>query len=99
MDKILSINASNRKNKKYVASVKGKDGAYNVHFGDSRYEQYKDSTPNELYAHKNHSDISRRDAYFKRHSGTNKKQEALRREISKSGGRINAKILSHKFLW
>ena len=42
----------------------------------------------------------RRDNYFSRHSGGIKnKKKALAKEIRKSKGLYNAKILSHKYLW
>ena len=52
---------STRKHKKYMVK-------YNkwVHFGDTRYEQYEDTTPLQLYKDQNHYDIKRRDAYRKR---------------------------------
>ena len=34
-----------------------------------------------------------------RHSGTKKRGEAIKKEIAKSGGLYNAKILSHIYLW
>ena len=44
MDKIIKIEPSSQKNKKYKATIKGDNGEYTVHFGDSRYQQYKDIT-------------------------------------------------------
>ena len=52
---------STRKNKSMVN--------YNnkwIHFGDTRYEQYEDKTPLQLYKDQNHYDLKRRDAYRKR---------------------------------
>jgi hypothetical protein len=37
--------------------------------------------------------------YLKRHSGTPLRGEAIKKEIAKSGGYYNAKILSHTYLW
>lgn len=39
-----------------------------VSFGDSRYQQYRDSTPLRAYSHLDHGDKKRRDAYFARHA-------------------------------
>lgn len=58
---------SNRENKKYKAVVykdSKKIGTY--HFGDKRYEQYKDSVSN-LYSKLNHNDKERRKLYRARH--------------------------------
>lgn len=52
-----------RSNKDYKENKKWKT----VTFGDSRYEQYKDSTPLKLYADQNHLDKKRRDNYRARH--------------------------------
>lgn len=55
---------SNRKNKKYmVTTTSGKV----VHFGDTRYQHYKDSTGLSLYSHLDHLDKKRRDNYRTRH--------------------------------
>lgn len=98
--KIKSIKKSTRQNKKYVAKVENTDGSIKtIHFGDNRYEQYRDSTPLKLYSNKNHGDKKRRSSYFKRHSGTENKSEAIKKEFKKSNGNYNAKILSHKYLW
>jgi hypothetical protein len=70
-----------------------------IHFGDNRYEQYKDSTPLKLYSHLNHGDKVRRRNYFIRHSKVPTKKEAIEKELRKSNGKINAKILSHMYLW
>lgn len=40
-----------------------------VPFGDSRYQQYKDSTGLGLYSKLDHGDRKRRDAYRTRHQG------------------------------
>jgi len=54
---------SNHKYKKYsVISPKGKI----IHFGDTRYEQYKDSTGLGIYSHLDHLDQERRKRYLAR---------------------------------
>jgi hypothetical protein len=87
--------------KKYTAIVRNKStgNTRKIHFGDRRYQQYKDRTPLGRYTRKNHGDRKRMRGYFSRHSGTPKRADAIRREIKKSGGTYNAKILSHKYLW
>lgn len=96
---IVKIEKAKAKNKKYTAIVKNKGTGKTrkVNFGDSRYENFKDSTPLKLYASKNHGDKKRRTNYFKRHSGVSTKSEALKKEKSK--GIFTAKLLSHTFLW
>lgn len=99
-ERLLSIKKSPKRDKKYVATVRTPEGRERViHFGARDYEQYRDSTPLRAFASKNHGDPKRRENYFRRHSGTTKKAEALRREWRKSNGRYNAKILSHQYLW
>lgn len=38
-----------------------------IHFGDTRYEHYKDTTPLKLYSHLDHNDKERRRLYRARH--------------------------------
>lgn len=54
---------STRAHKKYMVTV----GNKTVHFGDTRYQHYKDSTGKGLYTHLNHLDPARRRAYKIRH--------------------------------
>ena len=56
-----------------------------VHFGDARYEQYRDSTPLRLFAHLDHGDPERRRLYYARHG----RQAEL----------YSAKWFSHRYLW
>lgn len=74
---------STRRHKKYMAVFA--DGLPSVHFGDSRYQQYRDSSGLGLYSHLDHFDPKRRRAYFARH-GLEAKP-------------YSAKWFSHKFLW
>jgi hypothetical protein len=87
--------------KKYTAHVKNKKTRKirKIHFGDKRYQQYKDRTPLQLYKNKNHGTRKRRQNYYSRHSGTKKRGEAIKREKHDSKGFYNAKILSHIYLW
>ena len=87
--------------KKYTAHVRNKKTrkVRKIHFGDARYPQYRDRTPLGLYSHKNHGTRKRMQRYYSRHSGTVKRSVAINREIRKSNGLYNSKILSHKYLW
>ena len=87
--------------KKYTAHVRNKKTrkVRKIHFGDSRYQQYKDRTPLGLYTHKNHGTRKRMQRYYSRHSGTKNRKTAINREVRKGNGLYNAKILSHKYLW
>jgi len=100
-EKIVGIKRSNKKEKKYMAFVKNPSSRKirTIHFGARDYEQYRDSTKLGLYRSKNHGDKKRRSNYFKRHSGTPNKSQAIRKEIKKSHGKYNPKILSHIYLW
>ena len=55
------IYLSNRKNKKYMSFVNNRF----VHFGDKRYEQYKDKIG--YYKNLDHNDENRRKLYYIRH--------------------------------
>jgi len=87
--------------KKYTAYVKDKKTkkVRMIHFGDVRYQQYKDRTPLKLYANKNHGTRKRMENYFNRHSGEKNRKKAIKKEKKKSKGYYNAKILSHEYLW
>lgn len=66
--KILSIQKSSRKNKKYVIKVDYNNVIKDIHFGDVRYEQYKDRTPIKLYKSLDHGNNERRINYLSRAS-------------------------------
>jgi|TARA_R100000951_G_C2600769_1_gene168112 hypothetical protein len=70
---------SSRKNKKYM--VKTNKGI--VHFGDNRYQQYRDKIG--VYKHLDHNDKKRRELYYKRHGRVSVKD--------------SPKYFSHKYLW
>lgn len=100
-EKIINFRKSRRKGKKYEVTVEDLKTRRQrkIHFGASDYEQFKDSTPLKLYAHKNHGTIKRRRNYFNRHSGTPHKGKAIDLEKKRSNRRYTAKILSHIYLW
>tara|TARA_B100000085_G_scaffold97805_2_gene88849 strand:+ start:17700 stop:18515 length:816 start_codon:yes stop_codon:yes gene_type:complete len=87
--------------KKYTATIKNKESGKErvIHFGHKDYEQYKDRTNVGLYTYKNHGDKKRQRNYYNRHSGEKVRKKAIKKEINKSGGYYNAKILSHIYLW
>ena len=87
--------------KKYTAYVKNKKTKKirKIHFGDKRYQQYKDRTPLKLYKNKNHCTKKRKQNYYSRHSGTKNRKKAIKKEKRKSRGLYNAKILSYEYLW
>lgn len=65
---VLNIRVSDRKNKKYVADVIINGRLYrNQHFGDTRYQHYRDSTPIKAFSHLDHNDWERRRRYLARH--------------------------------
>ena len=59
---------STRKNKKYDAILTDDKGnTIHIPFGDTRYEQYKDTTGLGLYSKGDHLDEKRRTSYRARH--------------------------------
>jgi len=62
----MDIQISTSKHKKYmVKTPKGKI----IHFGDKRYEHFKDTTGLGKYSNLNHNDKKRRENYCKRAKG------------------------------
>ena len=68
--------------KKYTAYVKNKKTKKirKIHFGDKRYQQYKDRTPLKLYKNKNHGTRKRMQNYYSRHSGTKNRKKLLNKK-------------------
>jgi hypothetical protein len=80
---------SERKNKKF--KVLTKSGV--IHFGDTRYEQFKDKLG--VYSHLDHNDKKRQKNYCKRAKGIkNKKGELTYKDKDNS-----ANYWSYHFLW
>jgi len=67
---IQGFKKSEAKNKKYAAILKNKQtGAIRkLNFGDTRYQQYKDTTGLGLYSNLDHGDKQRRANYRIRHA-------------------------------
>ena len=74
MSELKTLQKSTIKNKKYMIHVNN----VWIHFGDTRYQHYKDSTPLKLYSHLDHLDKNRirRKRYYNRHGRTNNKSSA-----------------------
>jgi hypothetical protein len=87
--KLKTFERSNTKNKKYNAVLINKTTKKikRIPFGDSRYEQYKDSTGMGLYSNRDHNDKTRRDLYRNRHNKDLK------------DGYYSAGYFSYKYLW
>lgn len=86
MEKVLyKPFVSKAKNKKYSVYVKSdnKSGMKLIHFGDSRYGQFKDKIGH--YKSLDHGDKKRKDNYYSRHG--------------KATSKDSAKWFSHKYLW
>lgn len=82
--KLLKIEKSPVRYKKYRADALIDGEVYkNVDFGDTRYQQFKDSTPLKLYSYMDHNDRKRLHNFYLRHEKNN----------GPSG------ILSKRFLW
>ena len=101
-EKIIKIEKSKVKGKKYTAKVKNiKTGkTRKINFGALGYQQFKDRTPLKVYKSLNHSDKKRQERYYGRFSkGIKNRKKAIQHEEKKSKGYYNAKILSHVYLW
>ena len=92
---LYKIFKSTSKNKKYSVYVKGDNAKTKlIHFGDTRYQQYKDTTPLKLYSDLNHNDTIRRNRYLQRAKGIKDKQGNLTWKDKNS-----ANYYSVKYLW
>jgi len=100
-EKIIKFEKSDKDNKKYMVIVEDRSTKKRrtIHFGGLGYPQYKDRTPLKLYKKLNHMTRKRMKNYFKRHSGTGNRSDAISKEINKSNGYYTPKILSHIYLW
>lgn len=76
-----TIKRSTRRFKKYMVKV----GKEFIHFGDTRFQHYKDKTPIKLYSNLDHLDKERRHRYYLRHGISNDKN--------------SAKYWASKYLW
>ena len=83
---------STAKNKKYSVYVMKNGKKTLIHFGDKRYEHFRDSIG--LYKNLNHNDKDRRERYLKRAKGIRNKNGELTWKDKNS-----ANYYSVKFLW
>jgi len=67
--KIKAFHKSWTAHKKYavILAHKYNGNTRTLHFGDKRYQHYRDSTPLKLYKKLDHLDKTRRERYIKRH--------------------------------
>jgi hypothetical protein len=86
----MEIKKSTRKNKKYMVRYNNKW----IHFGDTRYQHFKDTTPLKLYSNSDHNDNERRQRYLKRAKGIKNKQGNLTWNNPNS-----ANYYSIRYLW
>tara|TARA_Y100000389_G_scaffold139461_1_gene137214 strand:+ start:1315 stop:1701 length:387 start_codon:yes stop_codon:yes gene_type:complete len=100
-ERIVSIEKSSAKGKKYVATVRrlGGEKTRRIHFGGLGYQQYRDRTKVGAFSALDHGDRKRMQRYFLRHSGTRIRKKAIAKEKAASGGLYTPKILSHEYLW
>lgn len=68
---VFQIAKPTQKHKKYKAEVFWDGRRRWIHFGDNRYDQYKDSTGLGLWSHLDHNNKQRRELYHKRHHFNN----------------------------
>ena len=78
------------KNKKYAVKYKDKI----INFGDSRFEQFSDSTGLGLYTKLNHNDEKRRASYIARASKIKNKEGKLTKNDPTSGN-----FYAMRYLW
>lgn len=73
--KFIDFYKSMKEHKKYYALLEHKKNKskVKVHFGDSRFDQYRDSTGKGYFTYKNHLDKKRKNSYIQRHKGFIKK--------------------------
>ena len=85
----LIFEKSNIKHKKYKVKV---DSKYTVHFGDNRYQHFKDKIG--LYSNLDHNDAKRRKNYRTRVSKIKNKQGEFTYKIP-----FTSNWFSYNFLW
>lgn len=97
IERITKITRSPAQNKKYRATVFDGQRTRSIDFGDLRYQHFRDRIG--LFSRLDHRDSARRRLYFLRHSGESTRKKALEKEKLASKGKLNARILSHTYLW
>ena len=66
--RVISIIESKAKHKKYTAVLVSGKKTVAVHFGDRRYQQYKDQTRLGIFSYLDHLDLKRRKNFIARQS-------------------------------
>ena len=94
MIKNIKFFKSNRKNKKYKVQFKLFNNLYTIHFGDIRYQHYKDQTNIKLYTHLDHLDKKRRKNYLSRSKGIKNKKNELTKDNP-----LSSNYWSIRYLW
>jgi hypothetical protein len=79
--------------KKYTAIIMAT--GKRVHFGDRRYQHFRDRTPLRLYSHLDHNDLARRDNYRKRHGSIRLKKDGSLAYMNK----YSPAWFSYYYLW
>lgn len=91
---LYKIFKSKSKNKKYSVYVLKNGKKTLIHFGDTRFQQFKDSSHLRLYEKLDHNDNDRRRRYLQRSRKIrNKKGELTHKDINSSN------YYSRKYLW
>ena len=90
----MEFKKSTRKNKKYMVRLLDNPTNGWIHFGDLRYEHYKDKTPLKLYSNLDHNDKQRRKDYLTRSMAIKDKQGNLTYNNKNSPN-----YYSIKYLW
>lgn len=83
--KDIKFEPSNRQFKKYMVTFKYNGKPYKIHFGDIRYQHFKDSTGIGAFSHLNHNNLERKRRYYLRHG--------------KTSDPTTSKYWSNKYLW
>ena len=79
---VSNLRRSSRKHKKYMADVIYNGKSYkNIHFGDIRYGQYKDSTTLKLFSNMDHNDSKKKLLFHSRHKNNNGISSMLSKEF------------------
>lgn len=79
---VSNLRRSTRKHKKYMCDVVHNGQSYkNLHFGDIRYGQYKDSTTLRLFSNMDHNDPKKKLFYHARNRYNNSISAMLCKEF------------------
>ena len=85
---------SNEKNKKYRVNFDYDGANFNIHFGDKRYQHFRDTTPLKIYKKLDNLDERRRKAFITRASGI----KDINGKLTKDNP-LHANYWSLRYLW